>query len=182
MARGPWPVGTLLAYRITSSNSDTVRNSPLWNHYVLLRVVKVEPFFGGNRKSMAVCLYDWIGDTLPDPEIAKELSFTYFSIRKPLLSGLGKNFLTANLKKIDIASETKIEVLDNLTKPSYCTYELLDWRCAKGIDKKAVFTPLGCDPSFVDHVPEIFYQHTGGVVLTHSIPLDVDLVKRFSSV
>lgn len=181
MARGPWPVGTLLAYRIMSSSSDTVRNSELWNKYVLLRVVKVESFFGNDSKSMAVCLYDWVGDSVPDPEIAKELSFTYFSISKPLLSGIGKNFLTANLKKIDIASETKNEVLDNLTKPSYCTYELLDWRCAKGIDKKAVFTPLGCDSSFVDNVPDIFYEHTGGIILTHSIPLDVVLVKRFTS-
>ena len=149
MARGPWPVGTLLAYRIISSSSDTVRNSPLWNHYVLLRVVKVESFFGG-RKSMAVCLYDWIGDTLPDPEIAKDLPFTYFGITKPLLSGLGREYLTKNLENINLGNDKENEILNNLTKPSYCTYVLLDWCCARGIDKNAVFTSLGCDPSFVD--------------------------------
>ena len=179
MARGPWPVGTLLAYRIMSSDSDFVQNSVLWNKYVLLRVVKVDPFFVSDSKFMAVCLYDWTGDSLPNPEIVNELSFTYFSLEKPLLAGRGLDFLTRQLSKADVCSDKKDELLTNVPKPRRCTFVLLDWRCCKGIDKNAVFTSLGCDPAFADNTPAIFYENAGGITLTHSIPFDVMLVRRF---
>lgn len=179
MPRGPWPVGTLLAYRIMSSESETVRNSSLWNKYVLLRVVKVEPFFGTKRKSMAVCLYDWTGDTLPDPEIAKELSFTYIAKGKPQLDGLALDFLLRKLDDCKLRSEKRDELVNNLSKASYTTFVLMDWNCCKGIDRHAVFTPLGCDPTFMNHVPLIYEENAGGITLTHSIPFDIQLVRRF---
>lgn len=179
MPRGPWPVGTLLAYRIMSSNSERVRSSGIWNKYVLLRVVKVEPFFGSKTKSMAVCLYDWIGDSLPDPEIAKELSFTYIEKNEPMLKGLGADCILRNTEKSRLPHEKETELLSNLTKPSYTTFVLMSHNCCKGIDRHAVFTPLACDPSFEGCVPAIYDENRGGITLTHSIPFDAQLVNRF---
>jgi len=179
MARGPWQVGTLLAYRVISNDSDFVRSSKLWNKYVLLRVVKLEPFFGNKEKSMAVCLYDWVGDTIPEPEIVKVLSFTHISIDEPMLAGFPINNLIDNLKDQGILENKQDEFLSNVSKPSKCTFALLDWRCCKGIDRNGVFTVLECDLSFVDSTPAIYHEHTGGIVLAHTIPFDAMLVRRF---
>ena len=179
MSRGPWPVGTLIAYRVISSDSDFVRNSDIWNKYVLLRVVKLEPFFGSKSKSMAVCLYDWVGESIPDPEIVKDLSFTYIHMEKPVLTGAALKYLTESLKNESFSKSKVDEFSSNISKPSKCTYVLMDWRCSKGIDRDDVFTPLGLDPSFVDCTPAIYHENTGGIVLVHSKPFDAMLVRRF---
>ena len=179
MARGPWPVGTLLAYHVISNDLDFVRNSELWNKYVLLRVVKLEPFFGSKDKSMAVCLYDWVGESIPDSEIVKDLSFTHICIDKPMLGGTARKYLIDNLKDKSIPANKVDELISNVTKPHVCTFVLLDWRCCKGIDRDDVFTDLGCDPAFVDSTPAIYNENTGGIVLVHSRPFDSTLVRRF---
>lgn len=179
MPRGPWPVGTLIAYRIMSSQSERVQNSAIWNKYVLLRVVKYEDFFGSGSKSMAVCLYDWVGDAIPDPEIVKHLSFTPFKVKKPNLSGKILESFVNRLNDQDMPEQKKSELIDNISKPIINTYVLLTGTRSKDINCSAVFTVLEKDPSFVDHTPSIFYENTGGIVLTHSFGLDADLVNRF---
>ena len=180
MARGPWPVGTLIAYRIMTSDADSVRNSKLWNKYVLLRVVKVEDFFGTGKKTMAICLYDWIGDEIPDAEIAKNLSFTHFSILMPQLTGKALQLLDNCLSTGMIGDRQKGKMISNISKPSVCTFELLCSTSGKGVDTKSVFTILEHDPSFEENTPAIFYENTGGISMTHCRPLDITLVKRFS--
>ena len=179
MAQGPWPVGTLLAYRVISHDSDFVRNSPLWNKYVLLRVVKVEPYFGGKSKSMAVCLYDWVGESLPNPQIANSLSFTHISMDKPLLEGSGLSYLTGNLKEKSLPESKIDELVSNISESRKCTFVLLDWRCCKGINRDAVFTALECEPTFEDCTPAIYNEHSSGIILVHSIPFDAMLTRRF---
>lgn len=179
MPKGPWPVGTLLAYHVISNDSDYVRNSSLWNKYVLLRVVKVGSFFDDNSKSMAVCLYDWTGESLPDHDIVKSLSFTHISIDKPLLRGSALSYSIGMLNDDNISKTKLDEIIDNVSKARECTFVLLDWRCCKGIENNTVFTTLECDPAFLEHAPAIYNDHTSGIVLTHSIPFDATLVRRF---
>lgn len=76
----PWEVGSLLAYRIV--NSEKLDGHPCFGKYALLRVVKIDrnpvtrlapsSFYD---ESMRVCVYGWIGDHIPEPEIAKNLEF-----------------------------------------------------------------------------------------------------------
>ena len=77
----PWKVGSLLAYRIIA-NKEQLCDHPCYGKYVLLRILDVAKHplshvfdTGYYNETMLVGLYNWIGNTIPDPSIVRELSF-----------------------------------------------------------------------------------------------------------
>lgn len=86
----PWKEGSLLAYRIQSN--PRLSQTPFWNKYVLLRVVKIIRWpitelapDDCYDESMLVGLYQWVGDTIPKVSEVSNLKFTPISIEKPSL-------------------------------------------------------------------------------------------------
>ena len=76
----PWPVGSLLAYRIVSCKK--LANHPCFKKYVLLRIIQINrspitKIFPTEyyNESMIVGLYNWIGSEIPDPSIVEQLKF-----------------------------------------------------------------------------------------------------------
>lgn len=79
--RCPWPVGSLLAYRIC--NNDNLKKDPCFGKYILFRVVKIDrtPITqiiptDVYKERLRIAVYDWIGDSIPDPKIVETLKFT----------------------------------------------------------------------------------------------------------
>ena len=81
VSRCRWEVGSLLAYRIV--NNKSLANHPCYGKYVLLRIVKIDrtpvttliPTDWCDEIPL-ISVYDWIGDSIPNPEIADALQFT----------------------------------------------------------------------------------------------------------
>ena len=180
----PWPEGSILAYRIVSSSHPHVTHSPFYGKYVLLRIIQIirHPItrLAPNdawTESMLVGLYNWIGDSIPDPKIVDQLQFTPISVQKPMLS-------TSVYQRISsiqgTAGTTQLQQL--LARTIQLRIETccdLDWKCIKGIDPADVFTYLGCNPTFVQQ--ESFFQTSiGDYAMCHSIPFDAVLVNRFN--
>lgn len=170
VARCPWPVGSLLAYRIMSADHPKVTNSPYWKKYVLLRIIEIPgtPVSwlapeAMQSESMLVGLYNWYGDAIPDAAIAEELEFTPVVVSEPLFPQSTK------IASDNAASNLRIET-------SCC----LDWECAKGIDSQKVFTYLGCDSDFSLPSTDYFKTHITQYSIAHSIPFDAMLVNRLS--
>lgn len=181
----PWPVGSLLAYRIISSDHPHVTQSPFYGKYVLLRIVMIKrhpitwlaPDAGWNE-SMLVGLYDWIGDAKPDPKIAESLSFTPVSIQELSLPSSAFQHLKTD-KQPAWFSDTLQQVIQNTTSARIETCSSLDWRCIRGIRRDEVFTYLGCDPSFQQDISPFFKTNATDYALCHSVPFDAVLVNRF---
>lgn len=99
--RCPWREGYLLAYRAVSCPPENY----LYNKYLLLRVVeiqrspvsKIEPDACYDER-MIVAVYGWVGDSIPDADIVKDLEFMPTSMNVPL-------------KTIDIKAASLIEQL-----------------------------------------------------------------------
>ena len=181
----PWPVGTLLAYRIISSDHPHVTNSVFYGKYVLLRVIQIKKIpvsklapddAWGER--MLVGLYNWIGDSIPSPKIVDNLQFTAVSEQNPMLP------ISAfrNTPMIQNAADTTQlhQLLVRTTQPRIETCCDLDWKCVKGIKTTDVFTRLGCDPSFEQKVLPFFQTGISDYAMCHSIPFDAVLVNRFT--
>ena len=182
----PWPIGSLLVYRIISSKHPHVTESPFYGKYVLLRIVAIRkqpvtflaPEAGWNE-GMLVGLYNWIGDTIPDPETAKDLQFTPIAIDEPLLPAwvLQEVQPPTQSEKMKEVFQKTFHLMTAKRIETCCD---LSWKCAKGIDRKDVFTYLDCDPSFADAVDPFFNTDVVGLSLCHSMPFDSMLVDRFS--
>ena len=182
--RCPYKVGSLLAYRIISSTA--MESSFYWKKYVLLRVIKIDrspvtylaPEAGWNE-SMLVGLYDWWGDEIPDPAIAESLEFTPIEISGPSLPKIAFNFVDRT-----VLDKHMCDLLDgmikNVTSPRVETCCDLSWTCSPGISKKEVFTYLGCDERFQEGVSDFFKTKITEYSLSHSIPFDATLVRRFT--
>lgn len=182
----PWPVGSLLAYRIISSKHPYVTQSPFYGKYVLLRIIQIKRHPVSNlvpdalwNESMLVGLYDWIGDRIPESGITDHLSFTAISIREPVL-------LQSVLQSlpIDMTSERAADIMQQLIQrtttqriESCCD---LSWKCAKGIHRDDIFTFLECDPTFQSSISPFFRTNITDYSMCHSIPFDAVLVNRFS--
>ena len=139
ISRCPWPVGSLLAYRIISSEHPHVTQSPFYGKYVLLRIIKIKrnpithlaPEAGWNER-MLVGLYDWISDSIPDPEITNNLQFTAISVQEPKLHMSAFQSIQTD--------ERCQHIIEGLTSKRIETCCDLDWKCIKGISAKDVFT------------------------------------------
>jgi len=182
----PWPVGSLLAYRIISSTHPNVTQSPFYEHYVLLRIVQIKrhpisrivPDAAWNE-SMLVGLYDWIGKAIPDPSIANNLSFTAISINEPILEPSALDSVPIDVNSDD-AKNLKQQFIHTLTKQRIETCCDLSWKCVKRIRRDDVFTYLACDPTFQTNFSSFFKTNITDYSMCHSVPFDAVLVNRFS--
>lgn len=180
----PWPVGSLLAYRIISDNQGKVRSSPYWGKYVLLRIVKIvrHPITwlapeAVCSESMLVGLYDWLGEEIPDPSIVDTLDFTPVVVTNPSLS-LG-SIPRVNPDVVQsLGAEKMTQLVDSIAMPRVETCCSLDWTCTNGIKQKEVFTYLGCDPQYQYIIPDYFKTEITDYSFCHSIPFDAMLYNR----
>jgi len=181
----PWPVGSLLAYRIISSEHPHVTKSAFYGKYVLLRIIQINkiPVTGlapndAWNERMLVGLYNWIGDSIPNSKIADSLQFTPISIQKPMLPATA----FGNIPMIKSNAETSQiqQLLVQTTQPRIETCCDLDWKCIKGIKTADVFTYLGCDPVFTGKDSDFFRTNVSDYAMCHSLPFDAVLVNRFT--
>lgn len=151
--RCPWKEGDLLAYRI--SMDETLKESSVYNKYVLVRVLRVIKHPVSKimstqlyNESMQIGLYGWMGEELPDPSIADTLE--YIAIDHSDFSELEKVDLSMVEQYPEVIGEKILESVRNALKfkGTYCTE--LDW--AEG-RKKGDFTYLSNDPLYWDKVP-----------------------------
>ena len=182
----PWPVGSLLAYRIISSEHPYVVQSSFYGKYVLLRIIQIkkipvtdlDPTAAWNE-CMLVGLYDWIGDSIPDPQIINDLRFTAVSIQQPSLSA----HILLNSSKIlgSAINEQQMQpVMERLTKPRIETCADLNWKCVKPVRLADVFTYLGCDASFGQTVSPFFKTDETDYAMNSNHSFDAVLVNRFT--
>lgn len=184
MSHCPWPVGSLLAYRIISSTSPRVMQSPFYKKYVLLRIITIKrhPISAlapddAWGESMLVGLYNWIGDSIPAADIIKQLAFTEITISDPLIPSIALDLLCSidQVKHTDLSSLVQAH-----TKKRVETCCSLDWKCVKGINSKEVFTYLGHDSAFQNAISPFFEAGVTAYSMTHSIHFDAMLVNRFT--
>ena len=182
----PWPVGSLLAYRIISSNRPHITQSPFYSKYVLLRIIMIKrhPISqlapdAGWSESMLVGLYRWIGESIPDPGIVKDLSFTAISQKDALLSQPVFSTLPRD-KTPDTKTDVIQQTVHRATAERIETCCDLSWNCARGVRRDDVFTFIECDPSFGEAVPPFFKTEITDYSMCHSIPFDAVLVNRFT--
>ena len=180
----PWPVGSLLAYRIMSTDYPMVVDGPYWNKYVLLRIVMIKRTPVSRlspetewSESMIVGLYDWFGESIPDPAIVTQLKYTPISVRPSAMPIKVLTSLSEEIKR-HAGTQARTSIRVNLNAERVETCVSLDWRCAKGIDPNEVFTYLGSDPNFEVGASEYFKTDITQYSISHSIPFDVTLVKR----
>lgn len=176
----PWPVGSLLAYKIATNN--ICAKSQYWNKYVLLRVVSIKkrpvsylaPSVRYNE-SMVVALYPWFGETVPPSSVVEGIEITPISIRKALLS---HDILQHILAKTNKNPSFPEELIDNLTSPQSEYFYLLDWESSSKADGKIVF--IDCNPDF--KIPSsIVFADMDNLVLAGYNAFDICLVKRMES-
>lgn len=179
----PYPVGSLLAYRMISS--PQLSGTPFQGKYVLLRVIKINrtpvtplaPDACWNE-SMLVGLYDWIGDAIPDPGIVHQLRFTPIVLHEPEKQAPDRNRILHHLPE-ELSGELRDAAEHFMTRAEAETCCCLDWICAKGIDSNEVFTFMGCDDRFATHLSPFFDTAITAYSFAHSIPFDVMLKNRF---
>lgn len=160
----PWKEGDLLAYRIVS-DKQSLENHPCFMKYVLLRVVKIEKhpiskLFDTEYydETMLVALYNWMGSTIPNPEIVNRLKYI------PIMN------------ETDIALPKDVVPIFNWKTERFVW---LDWLPTK--DAPGDITILGHDENFKNAFPDYFKQPLYSCVLTHFLPFDITLAKKFES-
>ena len=182
IAHCPWPVGSLLAYRIISSDHPHVTESPFYGKYVLLRIIMIRkqpvtwlaPEDAWNE-GMLVGLYDWMGDSVPDPEIVDRLQFTAVSVEEPMLPASAFRNIPSGINPKQFQ-----EVMARMTQPRGETCCDLDWRCKKPQKRSDVFTYLGCDPSFACEISSFFKTDICDYAMDGNLAFDAVLVNRFT--
>ena len=181
----PWPVGSLLAYRIISSDHPHVTDSPFYRKYVLLRIIQIKkhpvtqlaPDDAWDER-MLVGLYNWIGDSIPDPRIADHLQFTPISVEKPMLPTSVYRRTPSNQSPVE--STQLRQLLERTTRPRIERCCDLDWKCTKGTKTEDVFTYLDYNPIFAQEVNPFFQTDICDYAMCHSRPFDAVLVNRFT--
>lgn len=181
----PWPVGSLLAYRIISSDHPHVTQSPFFGKYVLLRIVKINrtpttnlaPSAGWDER-MLVGLYNWIGDSIPHPDIVRNLELTAISVETPTLKASAfQGIRTSHLStEVNDPLQQTISAITTQRIETCCD---LDWNCPKRINRNDVFSYLSCDSSYGSDIPPFFKTNITDYSMCHSIPFDALLVNRF---
>lgn len=185
VSRCPWPVGSLLAYRIISSNHPHVTQSPFYGKYVLLRIIKIKripitklaPYAGWDER-MLVGLYNWLGDSIPQPDIVHNLAFTAISVQAPSIkaSAYKEYQLTQQSAEIDNQMQQLIAATTTQRIETCCD---LDWNCLKRVKQNDVFTYLTCDSSYEREILPFFKTNITDYSMCNSIPFDAVLVNRF---
>lgn len=177
----PWKVGSLLAYRIVA-NKWTLEGHPCYLKYVLLRIIKIvkNPISAilpteYYDEMMLVGLYNWIGDEIPDPQIAKHLEFIPIKEYTPtppvnavdlsLLNSLPEESRKSIANAIISSFEKKIVT---------CAY--LDWQSTKDI--VGDITYLDCDESYEHNIPNFFDTSIFSCPLTNYASFDITVAKR----
>lgn len=180
----PWPVGSLLAYRIISSDHPHVTQSPFFGKYVLLRIIKINripitklaPDAGWDER-MLVGLYNWLGDSIPQPDIVQDLDFTAVSVQAPSLKASAFPWLPVS--HLSAESNDQLQQIIATTTQRIETCCDLDWNCLKGVNRNDVFNYLSCDPSYEREIMPFFKTNITDYSMCHSIPFDAVLVNRF---
>lgn len=153
----PWPIGSLLAYRLVA---DSINQNPCFGKYVLLRIVAIgrrplSDIFdtGYYNDSMIVGLYNWIGNTIPQPEIVKNLE--YIPISKTRISPQ-LEYVHRILKEIGLYENSNVSSImqraENNVVVDKCVH--LDW--TNGASGKGEILLLGQEPNFADDIPDFF--------------------------
>lgn len=176
----PWPVGSLLAYRITSE--EKLKEHPLYNKYALLRVVKILKISDSRiledelyNESMFVALYGWVGDEIPSPEIIGELE--YIPIMDTTLPLLKNEF---DLSQCNHLSEEKQKMFREIFE-HWGERELAASICLVLNSKrewKDKITYLDCDLTYQEKLPKFFKEYANPYVLVHCDVLDEELSQR----
>lgn len=147
----PWREGSILAYRIQSN--DRVAQSPYWQKYVLLRIIKVKRWPITQlapdecyNESMLVALYDWVGAEIPSAIIVPSLKFTPVSIERPTLNR--EIFQKCFQHTATELPESGInEIINRLTSMRLELSFSLIWD--KKVQRDGTLTLLQDDPDFV---------------------------------
>ncbi len=188
----PWREGSLLAYKII--NNEKYIDSPCFNKYVLLRVLKIrkEPIStifdtGYYNEGMIVGLYNWIGSEIPDPEIVRGLRYIPFA-EFALFGDLDFDIIINSVDKYiynGVSEEGKNRVIEGLrasSKKRKYWGEDLDWRVGRKYDNKDPFTYLRCDDDYEKDIPEEIKESIRSVynvMLSHFTSFDIGLVILF---
>lgn len=174
----PWPVGSLLAYRIVSCNK--LANHPCFKKYVLLRIIQINrspitKIFPTEyyNESMIVGLYNWIGSEIPDPSIVEQLKFIPIQEWNPEKPVNTESIIEA---VPDEAKSIVLSAFANLfsKKAIYCM--ILDWKPSRG--EICDITYLGCDESFKDHIPDFLDTSIYSTPLAGFTAFDITLSKN----
>ncbi len=184
----PWREGSLLAYRII--NNEKCANSPCFNKYVLLRVVKIYQLPISNyfeseyyNEQMIIALYNWMGSSIPDPDIVKGLRYIPISTFS-LFGGLDFDRILDSVDESiykGISDEAKTRVVEGLraaSKPRVFWCEELDWRPSK-YENKDPLTFLCCDDDYEESLPDTVRPSFNEYMLSHFLPFDSRLVRIF---
>lgn len=176
----PWKVGSLLAYKIITQKK--LEDHPCYQKYVLLRIIKINKRPASKvcpseyyNESMLVGLYDWVGDEIPSPDIADNLSFITIEEHTPSFSIDDIDFTPLSSLSKESAKRVEDIIFSSLKKQvATCAY--LDWSSSKG-----VITYLGCDDSYCDNVPDFFDMSITACPFTTLWSFDVLLAKRMKN-
>ncbi len=163
----PWPVGSLLSYRIVTSAN--VQNHSCFGKYALLRVIKIQKYPVSilapseyYDETMLVGLYGWIGDELPDPGIANELEFI------PIKHHRSPDYSLPD----GLSEETRAQAKEWLSeRTERCA--ALDWLPKK--DAPGDITCLGRDESFQEKIPDFFDTSVMAYSMSDFFSFDVTL-------
>lgn len=151
----PWPVGSLLAYRICLS--EDLKNHPLFGKYALIRVVQVkrQPISrivpsSAYDESILLGVYGWIGERIPNLSDLGEIDYIPFSVQRPLAMQDAPT-----MKALDELPHAQMEQIKRMFTEETTVTCLIITHYDFHKMKKAV-TLIDCDPSFEKSVPAFF--------------------------
>lgn len=176
----PWPVGSLLAYRIV--NADALQDHPICGKYALLRLVDIQRWpvskiLPDERydERMIISLYGWCGAEIPDPDITKDLQFIPFNDPTPLIQRTKAVDAIieegAKLLPEDVMSSLRSQLFD--TRVQMCAS--LNWLPFRHYKPNITF--LGQDPNPAEEIAG-FQTDIGSVGMFGLTALDLTLELR----
>ena len=179
----PWPVGSLLAYRIISSDVSWVTQSKYFGKYVLLRIVtivrqpvsRLAPEVRWDEQ-MVVGMYNWVGDTIPDPGIVNSLQYVTVEDSEPLLPQDSRKYLDKIYSMREEVWKQAERLFERQTDKTVC----LNWKCSNGASADEVFTYLDCDETFqtISTWPPFFKTGVTNRTWCSNLSMDPLLVTR----
>jgi len=174
----PWPVGSLLAYRIQTDQE--MKDHPLFMKYALIRVLWIMKHPVSSiledecyDESLVVGLYGWAGSEIPDPEIVEKLE--YIPIQKSFTPKPKREVDDSMLEGLsDELKQGLRNFLNNAGKEEIVTYVNLIWDGQRGIAKD-IITYLDCDRAYEAEIPKFFKNSDGSMIIKEFRGFDYDL-------
>ena len=133
----PWKVGDLLAFKIMESESSP--DEKYIGKYVLIRVVRInrKPFnkrveSGFFNDRVYFSMYGWMGDSVPNPDIVKNLNYIFYNKHSDVLRGYMEETCFdyfVNYKEIKQREIVVIENDANFSKKDLDFFDLRITRC-----------------------------------------------------